>query len=169
MGALAQINIRPAHDDERIAVAELYWRTWHETQASLEPPEIVEARPLAFFEKRVENWPASPLVAWSGENLVGFAAWQCECLGQVFVDPSARGTGLGARLLAAAEAAMGNTGVRTAALDCIVGNDGARRFYERHGWQVETEMDDPHPVAGQSMPLRIWRMVKRLEPSCDRS
>lgn len=163
MGALAHVDIRPARDDERKAVAALYWRTWHETQASLEPPEIVETRPLGFFDKRVASWPTAPLVAWSGGQLLGFAAWQEDYLGQMFVHPATRSTGLGAHLLAAAEEAMATSGIRNATLDCIVGNDRAKRFYERHGWQVEREMDDPHPVAGQSRPLRIWRMVKRLE------
>jgi len=53
MNASAQVEIRRARPDELAEVAELYWRTWHETQAQLEPKEVAESRPLAIFERRI--------------------------------------------------------------------------------------------------------------------
>ena len=165
MGAPAQIDIRRARADELGEVAGLYWRTWHESQASIEPPEIAASRPPDFFENRVAGWSEPPICAWYSGRLGGFAAWQGAYLGQVFVDLALRGTGIGGSLLAAAEAAIAAAGHRTAKLDCIVGNDSGRRFYERHGWHVVDEIDDPHPVEGQSIALRIWHMEKPLDPT----
>lgn len=165
MGGSAQLEIRPARPDDLDAVAELYWRSWHESQARLEPPEIAAMRPLGFFENRVTGWPEPPLAAWRNGQLAGFAAWQGDYLGQVFVDPALRGAGIGAHLLSAAETKMARAGIGVAKLDCIVGNVGARQFYERWGWHVTDEIDDPMPVEGQSTNLRIWQMVKDLDPA----
>ncbi len=45
-------------------------------------------------------------------------------------------------------------------LNCIVGNDDARHFYERHGWRVEDEIDDPVTFEGRTIKVRSWEMVK---------
>lgn len=169
MGTLARVEIRRARTDERSDVALLYWQTWHETQAAREPPEVGASRPLAFFEKRVAGWSEPPLIVRRDRCLMGFAAWQGSYLGQLFVDHVYRSSGVGAHLLAAAEAAMGEDGCRTVWLNCIVGNDGARSFYERHGWRVDDEIDDPVTFEGSTITVRTWQMVKHLDAPCDRS
>jgi len=162
MGALAQIEIRRATSEELPAIARLYWRTWHETQAPLEPQEVADSRPLAFFEERVAGWDDPPLVAYVQGSLVGFAAFQGSYLGQVFVDPAGRRVGVGGRLVEAAEAAIGEAGHKIAILDCIVGNEAGRRFCERHGWTVEHEIDDPVTIEGRHVTVKSWHMTKRL-------
>jgi putative acetyltransferase len=51
----------------------------------------------------------------------------------LFMDPDAGGKGGGAMLLEKAEA------LGAKSLECFRDNEGARRFYERHGWRVERD------------------------------
>ncbi len=57
------------------------------------------------------------------------------------VHPVARGTGLGAQLLAAAEAHV-RTDAREMILLCSDFNTDAQRFYERHGYRKVGELSD---------------------------
>ncbi|WP_277552692.1 GNAT family N-acetyltransferase [Halobaculum limi] len=67
----------------------------------------------------------------------------------LYVRPGYRDEGIGARLLTHAEAAFAESGVDVVCLEAMAGNVGARRFYERHGYdqhRVELEKlltDDP--------------------------
>lgn len=57
------------------------------------------------------------------------------------VDPALRGRGVGTVLLDALDAHLADAGVRDVCVAVSVGNDGARRFYERRGLRpVETVM-----------------------------
>lgn len=53
----------------------------------------------------------------------------------LYVEPPARGRGLGGDLLAGAEAALIDIGVDTVALEVMADNAAARRFYEHHGYE----------------------------------
>jgi len=52
----------------------------------------------------------------------------------LFVHPSARGDGVGAALLSAAEAALADRGVDAVALEVLAANARARAFYDREGY-----------------------------------
>lgn len=52
----------------------------------------------------------------------------------LYVRPAYRGAGVGARLLGRAEAALADAGAEVVTLEAMADNDGARRFYERHGY-----------------------------------
>ena len=54
---------------------------------------------------------------------------------EIFVLPERRSAGLGARLVAEAERDLAARGLRRLQLQLGVGNDRARRFYERHGFR----------------------------------
>ena len=71
-------------------------------------------------------------VAEAGENAVGFIAVEGEWIEQLYLDPAFTGGGIGSRLLAQAGETM-----PVARLYCFQANSGARRFYERHGFQAE--------------------------------
>jgi ribosomal protein S18 acetylase RimI-like enzyme len=52
----------------------------------------------------------------------------------LFVRPSARGEGVGASLLSAAEAALADRGVDVVSLEVLAANARAREFYDREGY-----------------------------------
>jgi ribosomal protein S18 acetylase RimI-like enzyme len=116
------------------------------------------------WERRRANyvrWLGQPdafaLLAARADELVGFAvvsvepgfdSWDSgERVGEVHdiaVLPSARGAGLGGRLLARTREELAAAGCRFYRLNVLAGNDDAVRFYEREGLAtVTTQMMGP--------------------------
>lgn len=152
--------LRTAGPDDVDAIAALYHAVWHETQAPLHPAAVGAARDLAFFRRRVVGYTDPILAAEVDGRIVGFAARRGGYLEALFVE--ARKRGVGAVLLAASEEAMRSTGEREATLRCLVGNDAARRFYERRGWRITHEEQLPVDGPGLSVSGRAWVMAKAL-------
>ena len=73
----------------------------------------------------------SPAVLWSSRS--GETLDRIGVLGRLFVAPSARGLGLGARLVAAVVAECASTG-RRPLLDVLTKDTAAIALYERLGW-----------------------------------
>ncbi|RVD50351.1 MAG: GNAT family N-acetyltransferase [Mesorhizobium sp.] len=71
-------------------------------------------------------------VAEDGVDIVGFIAVIGDWVEQLYLDPASTGQGIGSRLLMDATAALPQV-----KLHCFQANTGARRFYERHGFQAE--------------------------------
>ena len=87
-------------------------------------------------QSTVESWSLSieTSQAWVFERdgvIIGFVLLQGDLLRELYVLPSAQGTGAGRALLQTAV----DHGAR--ALWVYVDNPSARRFYERHGWIEE--------------------------------
>ena len=72
-------------------------------------------------------------------------------LESLLVTSSARGDGLGTQLLALAYDYFVENHVRTAKVSAIASNDGALKFYRRHGFidQVVTLVKSVAPPSGQ--------------------
>ena len=165
MGGSADLVIRTMVPDEAEAVAALYARVWRETHAALVGPAVAAYRGDWFFLDRIANFDPPPLVAMAGGRPVAFVAWRRERLRQLWVLPEARGTGLATCLLNRAETGMAAAGADRGVLDCAAGNDPARRFYERHGWQVMTTLVRPFETGAAPVPVRLWSMEKALAPA----
>jgi ribosomal protein S18 acetylase RimI-like enzyme len=142
--------------------ARLYHDAWHETQAHFQDSRIAAFRDEAFFLRRVEDALGSSLVAWLDGQCSGYAGWRdCE-FDYLFVAMDVRDQGIGQSLLAASEIAMRDAGVRTVSLHCLVGNDRARRFYERNGWMFREACQLPVAWAEGIIEVPAWRLVKTL-------
>ncbi|MDE2385830.1 MAG: GNAT family N-acetyltransferase [Alphaproteobacteria bacterium] len=146
--------------DETDQVARLFHAVWHETQSHLQDPRRGRFRDLAFFQNRVSERSARTIVASSQPDILGFACWTGTELNSLFVASSARCLGLGSVLLEAAESAMRSAGATHLSLDCLVGNQLARRFYERHGWQVTGERNWEDETPEGPAWAKSWTMVK---------
>jgi GNAT superfamily N-acetyltransferase len=77
----------------------------------------------------------------------------------MWVDPSVRRTGVGARLIEAAEAWAAAWSARTSVLWVFAGNEPAIRFYHRIGFTVQLEGDDartgaPYGALAMTRPTR---------------
>ncbi len=154
--------IRVARPDEIEAVARLNWSVWHETQAPLQPPAVAAHRELSYFLRRTLALPQPPVVAITDVSLRGFGAWTGSLLGQLFVAADARGSGVGAELLAACERAIAGSGHRRATLLVIKGNERAQAFYERHGWIVLAASVIDAATSDGSVPVEVIEMSKVL-------
>jgi GNAT superfamily N-acetyltransferase len=126
------------------------------------PREEVVRRSIEFFTERMTALLQSTLVTELNEEVVAFSAWRGQILGQLFVAMPYRGTQVAASLLTAAEIEMAQGGIAEAELHCVVGNERARRFYERMGWQYKAEIMEQ--VAGEhgQTDVPFWCMTKVL-------
>lgn len=154
---------RPASWEDISHVAALYHRVWHETHGPLMPPAERAARSLFFFIARIEGLMPNVVVADGGGGIVGFAAWAGQVLGQVFVDAEYRGTGVARTLMQAAEDGLRTQGLAEGELHCLVGNERARRFYERAGWRLIETITEPVRGEEDGSSRDFWVMRKRLD------
>ena len=119
----------------------------HEVSWDASIGEIVGARlgELAPFESRVENFragvkaaaeDADGWVAEDGGEIVGIATRVGNELRDLYVIPSAWGTGVATELMATALEGVAGEAVLWVGED----NARARRFYEREGWAADGEI-----------------------------
>ena len=152
MTGAVPVEIRPARPDDADGLARLRW----EFRAALAPPAEAEAK----FVARCAGWMALRIrdgslwrswVALDAGTLVG-TVWVAfleklpnpvaeperhAYVSNLFVRPSARGRGLGSRLLGAALAACDAAGV-----DAVIlwPTPRSRSLYERHGFGVSGDL-----------------------------
>lgn len=143
-------------------LAQLWHDAWHETHAPLHKPDLIRLRTLESFRERLRAALPDVLVAGPPGKPTGFYVLRGEELYQLFVAPAVRGSGLGAALIADAEARLGARGVETAWLVCAIGNHRAARFYENCGWRFAGTIVNPADTSEGPVLLEEWRYEKRL-------
>lgn len=126
---------------------------------------VAFAADLAYSRAELRSYVRSPrcrtLVAEEEGEIVGFAIGCRERGGYghvvtLDVPPPRQRQGVGSRLLQAVEARLAAGGSRAVVLETPADEDGARRFYEKHGYGVAER------VAGYYQGGRdAWVMVKR--------
>lgn len=98
------------------------------------------------------------VVATRGGRVVGFTGWRGREVTALFVHPRAAGRGLGARLLAAAEAGAARGGARTLTALAALGAVG---FYLEQGWRDAGPAGSPLPGGGRLPARRLTRRAAR--------
>ena len=148
------MNIRPARDDEIDALAELYART--QRRMTYLPPMPDEHIPFVAgnIGGNDEVW-----LAEDEERILGFLAiahsqrdgW--EVVERLYVEPDVQGQGIGKALLEQAKA------LRPGGLVLWVfqKNEGARRFYERHGFRLVKLTDGADNMEREPDALYEWK------------
>jgi GNAT superfamily N-acetyltransferase len=128
------IELRRARRDDAGAISDVYLASFRATYDF----------PGAHTDQEVRDWhrdvvlPTQEVwVAVAGRLLVALMALSSEMLDQLYVAPGWTGRGVGSALLTLAKAR------RPAGLDLYTFqvNAGARRFYERHGFEVVASGD----------------------------
>ena len=140
--------VRPAGADDVPVLAAIAERSYRAAFADILEAEVLETRDATFFAARFASSWEGMLVACSGAMPVGFLLMTDGHIDMLFMDPAASSRGGGSLLLEAAE----QQGARS--LECFRDNYEARRFYERHGWQVEREYD--REFAGKSRSFVLY-------------
>ncbi len=144
-------------------IARLHYNVWHETQAPFQPEAVRQSRDHDFFRSRVAIFSEPPLVVERDGQMIGFSGWDNGYIGQLFLLPAARATGIGRELLARTEALVAQSGAAEARLVVIAGNHEARRFYERNGWAVVSERPLQVDTASGPVEVAAWHMAKALK------
>jgi ribosomal protein S18 acetylase RimI-like enzyme len=143
--------IRRATPDDAPAISDLFVRARDQMTYLPRIPERV--RPLlgGWFLERAELW-----VAEEGGRVVGFAGVSGSELTHLYTDPSAQNRGVGRALLDHVKS------LRPEGLELWVfqRNEGARRFYERHGFELVTLTDGTGNMEQQPDALYEWRPLR---------
>ena len=156
------IEIRDATPADAGAIAALWHAGWMDGHADKASAELVALRDRASFRVRTERHIGDFRVAMVGPMLLGFHLCKGDEVSQFYVASEARGTGFARSLMADAEATLKAAGHKRIWLACGIGNDRARRFYEKTGWTFAGTERQEMETAGEPIHLDIWRMEKDL-------
>lgn len=156
------ITIRPATLADVPAMTRIWHDGWQDGHAALVPAELAAVRTMERFGQRLEEGLADVLVATQDEKVAGLVMLLDDELYQFYVDGVARGTGLAAQLMKAAEAELARRGQREVFLYCAVGNERAARFYDKCGWHRAASEDIEAADGGVSVMVPVWRYEKRV-------
>ena len=141
-------------------LADLWHAGWHDAHADLLPAEVVADRTLQSFHDRLTaNLNAVRTIGDIGHPL-GLTWIKGAELNQFYVAAEARGQGIAATLMADAEARMQAAGVKTAWLDCAIGNLRAARFYEKSDWRRTGTVTIDVTLTTGTRPFEVWRYEK---------
>jgi ribosomal protein S18 acetylase RimI-like enzyme len=140
------ITVEPAAPVEADAVADLWVALAREQRphgSHVDPDANRDAISESMARHAVDG---GLTVAREDDDIVGFVRFDVErgplvqdrtrgVVRDLYVVPARRDEGVGARLLDAAEAALRDRGVTVVALEALVANADAVRFYERQGYR----------------------------------
>jgi GNAT superfamily N-acetyltransferase len=139
-------------------MARMHWVSANAAYGRNDPLE----RRLAAAHRLFEEDETRPFLAEDDEGaVVGVLAVGDSELYAIYVHPDHWGTNVGRGLLEWAERELAET-CDVAVLTCMVDNARARRFYERHGWELGETLVEPH-FGGE--PTEVCRYRKRLSSS----
>jgi GNAT superfamily N-acetyltransferase len=140
--------IRRATGDDASAIGELFVRARDEMTYLPRIPDDVRPRLGGLIAGRTEVW-----VAEDENGVIGFAGLTGNELTHLYTDPPAQNRGVGAALMDHAKS------VRPERLELWVfqRNEGARRFYERHGFRLLKLTDGTGNMEHEPDALYEWR------------
>src|SRR5687768_14890596 len=107
------MDIRAANESEIDHLASLWYNGWQDAHAKILPAELARHRTLDSFRQRLEADLPDIRVAGPIGEPVGLCLVRDDELNQLYVETTARGTGIAARLLADGEAQIRARGVKT--------------------------------------------------------
>jgi GNAT superfamily N-acetyltransferase len=171
---------RAARRSDAAAIAGVHGRSWSAAYRELIPPSVLGGMTLeggtrAWDERLAE--PAGPpafVAEDDAGSIVGFVALAMPArdddatpltaeITALYVDPPSWRGGVGSALLATALDRLRRDGFETAILWVLVGNEPARRFYERYGFVADgTVVAHEPPGAPSPSGLRAERMRAEL-------
>lgn len=160
------LTVVEAVEQDTDAISTFIWEAWRqagpgspgfsganeEVIAEIADPRVIRAR-LGGPERRM-------FIAVQGDRVVGFASTRAETtdtveVSGVIVLQEMTGSGIGRKLLHAAIEASAGYGFTEMTVNTETDNDGARRFYERHGFEpVGTSVEMVGPTAVQVVTLK---------------
>ena len=150
------VTLRDATAGDAARVAQVWESAWRDGHVGHIPDELLVHRTTRSFVDRTPAMLDRTVVAELGGQVVGFVTLSGDELEQLFVDASARGTGVASLLLAEGARRLRAAGA-TPWLAVVTGNARARRFYEREGWRDAGPFSYEAPIDGGTTPVECHR------------
>jgi putative acetyltransferase len=154
--------VRRASPDDAGAIARIWHRGWADGHAGHVPDALYRHRTEETYPPRVRERLGTTWVAEVDGVVAGFVVVVGDEVEQVYVDATARGSGVAASLLACAEELVATAGHDRAWLAVVAGNARARRFYERSGWVDVGPLDYAAETAEGTVVVPCRRYEKAL-------
>jgi putative acetyltransferase len=129
------VILRKATPDDVAAVTRIWHVGWQDGHLGHVPAELLPYRKEEQFASRARARISDTWVALSQGETIGFVVVKSDEVEQLYVDRSARGTGVAALLLRKGEDEIRAAGHQRAWLAVVAGNQRARSFYSRLGWR----------------------------------
>ena len=148
------VTIRPAETEESETVTAL-WVGLAADQRDYSSHLLPDGNRQQIRETIVRHIVSNTLLVADDDGIVGFVMFTMEkgsyeqditrgIVENIYVEPAHRDSGLGERLLTAAEAKLKQRGAETIALEVMADNEDARRFYQRLGYKPHrVELEKP--------------------------
>lgn len=157
-----EFGIQHATESQIVEIADLWHAGWHDAHAQIVPQELTQLRNLESFVVRTTiHLPDMRIASANGKSL-GMCITLSDELFQLYVAPTARGTGLAPALMADAERLFRSRGLSRVWLASAIGNHRAAKFYKKCGWNlVRAEFDDVDTSKGL-FALEVWRFEKQM-------
>lgn len=159
---VSQIDLRQLTAAEAGATADMWHAGWRDGHLGLVPDTLVQFRDRDTFLKRLELDLSACLICGPIGAPNGFIRLKNDEIDQFYVASSARGSGLAADLMRAAEYLLRGHGVKRAWLYCSVGNDRAARFYEKCGFVHARTTAAEVETLGAQVIMNVMRYEKDL-------
>jgi ribosomal protein S18 acetylase RimI-like enzyme len=140
--------IRRAISDDAPAISDLFARTRDEMTYLPRIPDVDRPRLGGWFLERADLW-----VVEEEGRVVGFAGVSGSELTHLYIDPSAQNRRIGSALLDHVK----NLCAERLELWVFQKNEGARRFYERNGFQLVRLTDGAGNMEQEPDALYEWR------------
>lgn len=140
-----EIALRDARASDEAALTSLLMQTYHTTWAPMLRPEVAATfasgdRTRAYVQSR---WPEFTVATLREDGqIVGMVHVTDDFIDALHVAPAAQRRGVGAMLLAHAQAQMRANGHRLARLETDTFNRQSRDFYARHGFAEVAQYPD---------------------------
>ena len=151
------VTTRPATAEDVATVAELWYAGWVDGHTGNVPDQLLAHRTQESFLPRTRERVDDMWVAESDGRVLGFVVVLAPEVEQVYVDATARGTGVADLLLRLAQEVVRDAGHDRAWLAVAAGNERARRFYDRQGWRDSGSYAYAAEVPGGTMPVPTRR------------
>lgn len=155
-------NLRPGTAADAAAVADIWHSGWHEAHPGHVPEGLTARRTLEAFHDRAPARVADTTVAEVDGEVAGFIMVVGDEVEQVYVATAHRGSGLADLLLDESERQVAAHGHAVAWLAVVVGNQRARRFYEKRGWVDGGDLPYEVTALGETFLSPCRRYLKRV-------
>jgi GNAT superfamily N-acetyltransferase len=149
--------------DDTESIAAVWYAGWRDGHLGHVPEALADHRRPEQFVARVPERLGTTTVATVDGRVVGFVTVHDDEVEQMYVDASARGTGVADVLLRHGETVIAD-GHAVAWLAVVAGNARARRFYERNGWHDAGTLAYSAQIDGGSTVVPTRRYEKHVRP-----
>ena len=157
------VTLRPACLADTAALATLWSSCYYDQQGvhSLPQSFLDQRMPHSFLTRTTPRIPHTTL-ACTTTAIVGMYTLAGAEIEQFYVAETARGVGVGGRLMEHAEARLGME-FEEGELYVLPGNDRAVQFYEKCGWGWKGEVRHCVEVQGGEVELQLMKFGKLLQ------